>query len=112
MALGTITKTISAGESATVPLMADLLSFLGDSAYPTGGTTGFKALVQANTLDQRAPIAVIGQQCGGYTPYYDYANDKLLVYYGNFDASDGPLIQVPDTTDLSGVTFKVLVLSQ
>jgi hypothetical protein len=40
---------------------------------------------------------------GGYVFTYDIANSKLLAFYGNFDASDGPLIAVPDTTDISGV---------
>lgn len=41
---------------------------------------------------------------GGYVFRYDRANEKLLAYYGdNNNTSDGPLIAVPDTTDISGI---------
>lgn len=48
-------------------------------------------------------LFAIVESKGGYVFRYDIANAKLLAYYGNFDASDGPLIAVPDTTDISGI---------
>jgi hypothetical protein len=41
----------------------------------------------------------------GYVFAWDKANQKLVVGYAdNNNASDGPLIAVPDTTDLSALT--------
>ena len=113
MALGTITLDSDAGAQPSAPTFVDVIHCAGDGAYPTGGTPGFAALFQAKTKDSRSPVAVISQDCGGYVAVYDLANDKLKVYYGdNNNASDGPLIEVPNATDLSGVTFRLVVLSQ
>lgn len=111
--IGTISLIRAAGAMPSAPTFADRISFTGDAAYPTGGTAGFKALFQAKAKDQRAPIAVIVEDCGGYQVTYDVANDKLKVWYGdNNNAADGPLIEVPNTTDLSATTFKLVVISQ
>ena len=41
----------------------------------------------------------------GYVFEYDYANKLALAYWADYDAgADGALIQVANTTDLSGVT--------
>ena len=32
-----------------------------------------------------------------------------MLFYSNSDAADGPLIQVPDTTDVGGITLSLLV---
>lgn len=49
-------------------------------------------------------MAVICESKGGYVFTYDRTNGKLLAYYGdNNNASDGPLIAVPDTTDISAI---------
>lgn len=71
-----------------------------DSSYPTGG--------EALDLGANAET-ILHIQCntssGGYVFTFDYANQKLLAFYSdNNNAADGPLIQVPDTTDLSAVT--------
>lgn len=109
--IGTITLIHAAGAMPSAPSFLDRISFLGDAAYPTGGTAGFKALFRAKAGDNRTPLAVIVEDCGGYTATYDVTNDKLKVWYGNTDAADGPNIEVPNATDLSGVTFKLAVLS-
>jgi hypothetical protein len=107
MALGTITSRDSV--AVVGPVFIDRVSFPGDSAYPTGGTTGFLAKLQAVIGADKAIVAVLPQDCGGYTPVYDYTNDKLKVYYSdNNNTSDGPAIEVPNTTDLSGTTFNVV----
>lgn len=112
MALGTITVGTKAGVAASAPLFAELISFAGDGAYGAGGTAGFKALVEAKVGGSREILAVIGQDCGGYVPVYDKANDKLKVYEGDYDpAAVGPLKENA-TADLSAVTFNVLVISQ
>lgn len=71
-----------------------------DSSYPTGGETLIKSQVGIQTID-RMNIQVNS----GYVCQYDSANNKVLVYYAdNNNASDGPLIEVPNTTDLSSLT--------
>lgn len=113
MALGTITRTAAQSASSDKPVYFDRIAFAGDGAYPTGGTTGFDALVKAKVGDNRDVLAVIPMDCGGYVPVYAPATTgNLKVYYGdNNNASDGPLIEVPNATDLSAVTFNLMVLS-
>lgn len=110
MAIGTITAVVDVGQKGG-PIIADLISFLGDGAYAAGGTPGFEALVRAalgrGDVDV---IAVVGQDCGGYVPVYDRANDKLKVYEQT-DTATTPLIETA-TANLSGTTFSVLVLSK
>lgn len=103
MALGLITVLeVSAGDG---PLRADLISFPGDNAYPTGGTTNFQALVRAALGKGRIEIiGVVGQDCGGRTPVYDKALDKLKVYNGTSEVSNA--------SDQSAVTFRMIVLSK
>lgn len=110
MALGTITAQEQA--AAVGPLFADRISFAADGAYPTGGSAGFLALAQAKIGAAKNIIAVLAQDCGGYMPAYDFTNDKLKVYYGdNNNASDAPAVEVPNATDLSAVTFNLVILS-
>lgn len=113
MAIGTITLGTSAGGAPSAPTFFDPISFAGDGAYPTGGTASFEAAYQAKVLSARTIVTVIPGDCGGYVPVYDRTNDKLKVYYAdNNNASDGPLIEVPNATDLSAVTFRLTVVSQ
>ncbi len=111
MALGTI--TVGVKEHAPGHMRMDLMSFAGDGSYPTNGTAAFQASVRAALgVGNVEVLAVIPQDCGGYVPCYDKAADKLKVYYSNSDSSDGPLIEVPNATSLSGVTFKVMIVSR
>lgn len=105
MSLGTIAIIRAAGAMPSAPTFFDRISFTGDTSYPTGGTPGFKALLRAKSLDQRAPIAVITEAAGVYQASYDVDADKLVV-------RDGAGAEVANTTNLSGTTFKLVVLSQ
>lgn len=78
-----------------------LISF--DSSYPTGG----ESLTAADLgfEDNAANLIVLVPSKSGYVFEYDGANAKIKAYYGdNNNASDGPLIEVPNTTDLSAIT--------
>lgn len=72
-----------------------------DSSYPTGGESLTASdLGFAGTVD-----LLLAEPQSGYVFEYDRVNSKLLAYYGdNNNASDGPLIEVPNTTNLSTVT--------
>lgn len=71
-----------------------------DSSYPTGGESITPNALGFGTI-------LMGGALGNYLGYgfqWDNANSKLLAYYSDYDAgADGPLIQVPDTTNLSTV---------
>lgn len=104
--IGTITRADKTGQAASAPVFVDRISFAGDAAYPTGGTAGFKALLNAVTKDSRTPLAVIGQDCGNNVVSYDETADKLKVRVGSTGA------EVANAFDLSGQTFVVIVISQ
>lgn len=104
MALGTATRT--AGESGQGErLFVDVLTFLGDDAYPTGGTPAFDEYVQALLGDSRNVVGVVMiGDCGDNMPIY--VGGKLMVKV----ISTG--VEVANTTDLSGATFTVMVISK
>jgi len=110
MALGTFTKAAGVGEGPSQPTFLDVISFLGDSSYPTGGTTGFEALVRALVGDSREILAVWPQDCGGFTPTYVASTDAFKVF--RTGAVNTAMEEVPNATDLSSTTFNVLVLSK
>ena len=91
------------------PLFMDRISFLGEASYPAGGSVDFSTTFAALVGDAREIVGVIGGDCAGYTPLYDFTNDKLKVE--RTDAINTPREDVPATTVLSGVTFNVTVLS-
>ena len=71
-----------------------------DDSYPTGGETltpgqlGFSEEIFALIVDS-APLVC----------KYDASNDKLMAFWCDYDAnSDGVLVQVANTTDLSSYT--------
>lgn len=111
MALGTIVKD-SLLEAGLGPVRLDEIHFPGDGAYPAGGTPGFEALVRAKLVAGNVDvIAIIQIDASGYVLRYDKANDKLMVFESDNGGADGPLQQTT-TADLSGTTFRVIVLSR
>jgi hypothetical protein len=110
MAIGTMTKTLDGQFGNTGPVNFNLVSFAGDGSYPTGGTAGFQATVRALFKDAREIVGIEAQDCGGYVPVYDKAADKLKVY--QCAGSAAPMSEVPNATNLSAVTFRVLVRSK
>lgn len=111
MALGTITAQTGASEmkgQPGSPVYAIPLTFAGDDDYPTGGTADFTSLVRASAgVSPKAVtvVAVIPCDCGAtYIPYYDAANDKLLIRATDEGA------EASNQADLSGETFNVIVL--
>lgn len=77
-----------------------------DSSYPTNG----EALTAAQ-LGLNKVTVVIPLPAAGYVGEYDLTNSKLKAFYGdNNNASDGPLIEVPNTTDLSAVSMYLVAI--
>jgi hypothetical protein len=78
-----------------------------DASYPTGGEAFTARDAGLDNLEQFTAAAA------GYQLTWNRSASapKLLAYYGdNNNASDGPLIDVPNTTDLSTVvgTFRAV----
>lgn len=112
MALGTFTQNTRGKQGYGAPHALVDLSFAGDSSYPTGGTAGFQAAVRAKLSGAAITVlAVMAIDCKGYQVAYDPDNDKLKFYQGDNDnGADGPAVEVPNATNLSSVTFRVLVI--
>jgi len=111
MAIGTLTRDSADSLSADQPLFIDSISLVGDNSYPTGGMTGVQAALRAKTGDQRTILDVrsIGAN-GGYMPVWDKANGRLLCYV--CAGASTPAAEVANATNLSVVTFKLLVTSK
>ena len=72
-----------------------------DSSYPTGGEAVSLAAIGLTRLDE-----LIVRPAEGYVPEWDRSRTapKVLLYYSdNNTASDGVMIQLPDTTDASAL---------
>jgi hypothetical protein len=86
------------------PGMMDVLQFAGDNAYPAGGSPNFRAFVrQAVARGSLDIIAVLPLDTAGYGVFYDQATDRLRI--------TAPGGGAEATGDLSGTTFRVLVIS-
>lgn len=78
-----------------------------DNSYPTGGESLTPADLGLNHIE-----AIIAEG-GAYNFGYDYTNEKLKAFYGNNDAaSDGPLVEVANATDLSSVSTRIVVIGR
>lgn len=78
----------------------EIVDLAFDASYPTGGEALTAATLGFATID-----FVLVEPAAGYSFEYDHANSKVIARYGDLNAAgDGPLIQIPDTTDLSAVT--------
>jgi len=110
MAIGTITLAASGGGQPGSAFFFDRITFAGDASYPTNGMA-LEALLETK-LGKSITVLGVWQadKCGGYLPIYDHAASKVLVY--QYPTSIGPATEVPNTTNLSGVTFTLLVCYQ
>lgn len=101
MATITASETIELG--GTFALIVGTIAL--DSSYPTGGES--LDLASNDRVDY-----LFASPKSGYSFDWDAANQKLVARYADYDAvADGPLIEVPNTTNLStvtGVTFWAL----
>ena len=110
MALGALASISKDTKAAGEAIYIDEITLVGDSSYPTGGSTGLETLLQAALGDGREILSVtdVGLNAG-YVMRYDRQNKKLLALKGN---GVNPLQEEAGTTNLSGTTFKLLVTSR
>ena len=97
------------------PLFADRITIAyAAETYSTGGLAvdwTDSGLDGQFTGKSSNIVAVVDLGGSGYTAQYDYTNDKLLVYYGDYsESADGPHAQYPDSTALTA-TFTLLVIT-
>ena len=78
-----------------------------DASYPTGGEELTPATVGLEEI-----IMVIPEMADtGHIVWYDRANSKLEAWYSDHsESADGPLVEVANTTDLSTVDVRVLII--
>lgn len=111
MAFGTITSALANGQEGS-NVICKLVSMLGDGAYPAGGTADFQQLMRTffDNTNQGAltVLAVLPQECAGYIPVYDQANDKLKVYESSADGN--ALDEV--SGDQSAFTYNLLLICE
>jgi hypothetical protein len=116
MALGAI--TVVEQVAAQGPIFWDRVTIVGDDSYPTGGSTGFEALLQAavagageaNMSGRQVVGLWLEQGQGGVMQtedlHYDHATDTLIASVLATGA------EVANTTALNGNTYSVLVASK
>lgn len=98
----TVTKTFE-NPLGTQWLVQGTISFVGDTSYPTGG----EALTIDNLGVRTLDALLLYPTNSGYVPVWDGSKTapKIMMFYGdNNNAADGPLIEVPNATDLSAQT--------
>ncbi len=108
MALGAITVQQSnpAGGVAPIvigPLKVSVVNIVGDSAYPTGGSSLTPAQLGLGTvLFSQAEVAgSTGSNCAAAAAFYNTVTSKLQCL-----ANSG--VEVANTTNLSGITWQIL----
>lgn len=116
MALGVLTLiAFAAGASASEPIFVEEVNYVGPVSYTTGGDTGLQAAYRALGVAQsgRTIVSVQAVDAKGYSIGWDSALGKLKLYQGdNANASPAPSTQVPNATDLSAVSFRLLITSR
>jgi len=113
MAIGTMTLVSKDAAAASAPIYLDRITLVGDGAYPTGGSVGVAAALQALTKDQRTILAVFNIALnGGYPVIWDADAGKLIVMNSGGGAAKDVPTEIDNASNLSGVTFELLVLSK
>jgi hypothetical protein len=105
MALGTLAIVSSVVGGG---IFVDRCTLVGDGSYPTGGSTGL--LAKLRTLHKSNGLSILSVKPegdnGDRLPEYDHANAKLKVRVISTAA------EVANATDLSGVTFGLVITSK
>jgi hypothetical protein len=106
MALGAIT-TVKTQSKPMAPVFHDLITVVGDGAYPAGGTAGFLASFRTAVGQTREILAVIDQSQPDTVSAleYDHTNDKLFARVRATGVESA-------VSNQSGVTYRLLVVSR
>ena len=84
----------------------------GDAFAPSAlGLRGFDILMIGNSQTLSATGTATTAEDVGYHVAYDYVNEKIIMTYSDLNGSaDGPSIEVADTTNLTGVRVRALII--
>ena len=104
MSLGTITVNNKGGFKPSAPSPMLDISFAGDGAYGAGGTL-LTTVVRAAAGDQAVEVLGVVDISGNatYMPVYNKATGKLMVFIRTTGVENA-------TADISGTTFRILVV--
>lgn len=82
-----------------------------DTSYPTGGLdVAAPAKSSLGLLNVQGVVACDNCASTGHVVRYDRPTKKLQAFYGdNNNAADGPLIEVPNATNIATAAITVLV---
>ena len=87
-----------------------------DSSYPAGGeavTPDDFGLRNSITAVLAAAARDPDTADNALVVDFDDTNDKLVLFWGdNNNASDGPLVEVPDTTNVAAYTARLVVIGK
>lgn len=101
-----LTITSVTGKQSMGSRRFEVVDITPDSSWLAAG----EALTAATLGFQSIDFMLI-ESAGGYVFRYDRANSKVLAYRADYDAvADGALAAVPDTTDISAVTARALIV--
>ena len=104
-------QILGGGGQGAGGLKVALATLVGDTSYPTGGSINVTPILEAAGLDIVNRIyGILPITQLGYEWDYIAASDKLKVYQQPAAAAAGPSPEVPNATNLSGVTPACLVL--
>jgi hypothetical protein len=104
MALGAVHN--ERPDFALANAQAEIATVQLDTAYPTGGSIG---LASKLGMDPEKMVILIIIDAGPYHIRYSQGLDKLQVFQQS--AATGALTEVPNATNLSATTIRVLALT-
>ncbi len=107
----TVAQAAYDGAKPLAPSFIDRLTVTADDSYPAA--TGGYPIDLSTELPGKTVVAVIPvMSSDGYLGWWDAQNGKLKFYYFNYDAADGPAIEVVNAADLTDVTLDLVILSK
>jgi hypothetical protein len=99
-----LTITREAGQNLSYTLQSNLARGLKMEFGKFTPDNSWLAAGEEMTFSFNTPVLVVVENKGGIVFEYDYTNEKMLAYYADYSTTtDGALIVVPDTTDLSTI---------
>lgn len=89
---------------------AEIVDITFDASYASGGEAVDKTALGFAIIYGVFPMPA-NSTSGGYYFAYNPTTKMLMAFWGNYPAAAaGPLVEVPNGTDLSGVTVRCFVV--
>lgn len=114
MALGTVTVTKVRNRAGGSSLKIVELTVVGDTSYPTGGTTGLEATLRTAIAAQDERVGSLSNLDLIAVVQQDATADRLVRYLSGTDALFAQVIstgaQVANAVNLSGETYRLVTI--